>query len=90
MQNLNKFETIRSSTIVVNPLNQDYNLSKGTLLKQIGSGQSLMQRNSATMRQESGSQLLTSMASSKQQLQSFVQMIKQAHEKNRQVSLSNT
>ena len=42
------------------------------------------------MRQESGSQLLTSMASSKQQLQSFVQMIKQAHEKNRQVSLSTT
>ena len=30
------------------------------------------------------------MASSKQQLQSFVQMIKQAHEKNRQGSLSTT
>ena len=38
MQNLNKYETMRSSTIIVNPLNQDYSLSKGTLLKQIGSG----------------------------------------------------
>ena len=38
MQNLNKYETMRSNTVIFNPLNQDYSISNGTLLKQIGSG----------------------------------------------------